>query len=264
MSTTQPTSTPDAKPVNHRRRVLTIWIFLSVIGVIVDIIVFPLINPAGASATANFSYLTNTVFTALAMPVAMFVVTLAVYSIFAFRETAPLDTPVEELEDAPHIQPKASQQVLWLVITGILALATVAWGMFGFYSSTTYNPPNPLVVRVTGQQWLWTFTYPKQGFTSTVLELPAGRPVQFQVTSDDVLHGFAIPQFGVAMDANPGWISDAPIVKPTRLGSYYAHCVELCGVYHTYMWARVYVVKPTKFESWVTANGGHTTSGAAS
>ena len=70
-----------------------------------------------------------------------------------------------------------------------------------------------------------------------MLELPAGVPVKFRVTSDDVLHGFAIPQLGVAMDANPGkWIY-TPVVTPTRLGSYYAHCIELCGLYHTYMWS---------------------------
>ena len=136
--------------------------------------------------------------------------------------------------------------------------------MFGFFTSTTYNPANPLIVKVTGQQWLWTFTYPQQGFTSNVLELPAGRPVEFKVTSDDVLHGFAIPQLGVAMDANPGWISTAPIVKPTRIGSYYAHCVELCGLYHTYMWAKVNVVSKSTFSNWVAANGGHDTGGTAS
>ena len=95
--------------------------------------------------------------------------------------------------------------MIWLVITTILALTTVAWGMFGFFTATTYNPPSPLVVDVTGQQWLWTFHYPKQNITSNVLELPKGQPVQFRVTSLDVLHGFAVPQLGIAMDANPGW-----------------------------------------------------------
>ncbi len=261
---TSPAPAAGAEGVSHIRRVVILWVVASIIGIIVDVIVFPAVNPAPASAVGSFSYLTNTVFTAAAMPVAMFVVVFSGYSVYAFREKRAKDTPVEELEDAPHIQPSNTQQVTWLVITTILALSTVAWGMFGFFSETTNNPSNPLVVNVTGQQWAWTFSYPKQGFTSNVLELPKGVPVKFRVTSDDVLHGFAIPQLGVAMDANPGWWVDAPIVTPNRLGSYYAHCVELCGLYHTFMWSKVYIVPKAKFATWVTASGGHDNGGSAS
>ena len=264
MSTgTQASPPPGAKPASHTRRLLTLWIVLSIIGIIGTLIVFPIINPSGASDAGNFSYLTNTVFTALAMPVAMFVVAMVVYSVWTFREEKPLDTPVEELEDAPHLVPKNSQQIIWLVLTTVLALLTVAWGMFGFYSATTYNPPNPLVVNITGQQWLWTFNYPKSGVSSTELVLPEGRPVKLRVTSDDVLHGFVIPQLGVAMDANPGVVTTAPIVKPTRLGVFYVHCMELCGLYHTYMWSKVDVVTQATFARWI-ASGGHDTGGSVS
>ena len=83
-----------------------------------------------------------------------------------------------------------------------------------------------------------------------------GRPVQFRVTSDDVLHGFVIDGLGVAMDANPGiWVT-APTVTPNKLGNYATRCVELCGLYHTYMWSRVRVVSASNFASWVAANRG--------
>jgi cytochrome c oxidase subunit 2 len=99
--------------------------------------------------------------------------------------------------------------------------------------------------------------------TSDVLYLPQGRPVKFRVTSKDVLHGFVIDALGVAMDANPGWWSTAPIVTATRQGSYYSHCVELCGLYHTYMWSKVIVVSKAGFAAWVTANGGRNNGAAA-
>ncbi len=92
---------------------------------------------------------------------------------------------------------------------------------------------------------------------SHILELPLGRPVEFRVTSDDVLHGFSIDELGVAMDANPGFWVGAPIVTPTRLGTMTARCVELCGLYHTYMWTQVNVVTQADFTAWVTANGGN-------
>ncbi|MGO9957670.1 MAG: cytochrome c oxidase subunit II [Solirubrobacteraceae bacterium] len=253
-----------AKPVSHIRRVLILWVVLSIVGVIADVIIFPLINPTSASAVAGFANTTNVVFTALAMPVAMFVLVFVGYSLYAFREKAPSDTPVDELQDGPPIEASTRQQVSWLAITAVLAFFTVAWGMFGFFQQTAYTPANPLVVNVVGQQWAWTYTYPAQGVTSNVLYLPAGRPVKFQVTSEDVLHGFVIDALGVAMDANPGWWSVAPIVKPTRIGSYYAHCVELCGLYHTFMWSKVDVVSTANFAAWVTANGGHNSGGTAS
>lgn len=257
-------STGGAQPVSHVRRVLILWVVLSVLGVILDVIIFPLVNPTPASATADFANTTNVVFTALAMPVAMFVIAFVGYSLYAFREKPPPDTPVEELEDGPPIEATNRQQIAWIAITAVLAFTTVAWGMFGFYQQTAANPPNPLVVNVVGQQWAWTYTYPAQGVTSNVLYLPAGRPVKFRITSKDVLHGFVIDALGVAMDANPGWWSVAPIVTPTRIGSYYAHCVELCGLYHTFMWSKVYIVPTAKFAAWVSANGGHANGATAS
>jgi cytochrome c oxidase subunit II len=253
-----------APGVSHVRRVLILWVVLSVISVAATVILFPLINPTAASAVSKFANTTNTVFTALAMPVVMFVLAFVFYSLYKFREKPATGTPAEELPDGPNIQASPRQQVAWLAITAVLAFTTVAWGMFGFYKQTTDNPSNPLVVNVTGQQWLWTYSYPAQGVTSSVLYLPTGRPVKFRVTSKDVLHGFVVDALGVAMDANPGWWSVAPIVTPTRIGSYYSHCVELCGLYHTYMWSEVKIVSKANFASWVAANGGHTTGGSAS
>jgi cytochrome c oxidase subunit 2 len=113
------------------------------------------------------------------------------------------------------------------------------------------------VVRVTGQQWLWTYDYPSLGVESNVLELPVGQPVQLRITSNDVLHGFQVDGLGVMMDANPGWWTVAPIVTPTRIGTYATRCVELCGLYHTFMWSPVKVVSSSDFAGWVTANGGN-------
>jgi cytochrome c oxidase subunit 2 len=262
---TQPDTGAPADPgsVSHLRRVLILWIVLSLIGVAATVIIFPLINPTSASAVSSFANTTNVVFTALAMPVVMFVVAFVFYSLFTFREKHATEIPTEELPDGPNIQASPRQQTAWLAITAALAFTTVAWGMFGFYKQTADNPPNPLVVDVVGQQWLWTYSYPAQGVTSDVLYLPQGRPVKFRVTSKDVLHGFVIDALGVAMDANPGWWSTAPIVTATRQGSYYSHCVELCGLYHTYMWSKVIVASKAGFAAWVAANGGRNNGAAA-
>ena len=253
---------PEQDKVHHIRRVLTTWVVLSVVCIALVLVIVPIIRPKSASSVAGFASLTDLVFTVLAIPVALFVWVFLFYSLVVFREKAPVTGRVEDLEDGPPLQPQSWQQIMWLGITGALALFLVGWGMFGFYRQTTDPPPNALVVDVTGQQWTWTYYYPSLGVQSHVLELPLGRPVEFRITSDDVLHGFSIDELGVAMDANPGFWVTAPIVTPTRLGEMTARCVELCGLYHTYMWTPVYVVSPTNFTAWVTASRG--SSGAAS
>ncbi|HYB23711.1 MAG TPA: cytochrome c oxidase subunit II [Solirubrobacteraceae bacterium] len=245
----------------HIRRILRLWLVLSVICIALVFVINPLIAPESASSVAGFANLTDLIFTALAVPVALFVWLFVGYSVVVFRVRAPAGAPVEELEDGPPLQAQPWQQIAWLAVTGFLAIFLVGWGMFGFYKQTTDPPRDPLVVNVTGQQWLWTYSYPSLGVQSNELELPLRRPVEFRVTSLDVLHGFVIDGLGVAMDANPGTWVTAPTVTPTKLGDYATRCVELCGLYHSYMWSRVKVVSSAAFASWVSENGGH--AGAA-
>ena len=248
----------EEKGPSHVRRVLKIWALLSVIGVALVIALGSVVNPTSGSASESFANLTNILFTALAVPVGLFVWVFVGYSVVVFRERRP-SADVDELPDGPPIEAKPSQQIAWLAITGLLAVFLVGWGMFGFYKQTSDPPAKPLVVDVTGQQWTWTFAYPSLGVQSNQLYLPLGRPVEFKVTSDDVLHGFEVDGLGVLMDANPGYWATAPIVTPTRLGDYAVRCDELCGLYHTYMWSPVRVVSATNFTAWVKANGGHQT-----
>jgi cytochrome c oxidase subunit II len=237
----------------HIRRVLLIWVVGSVICIALSLLIVPLISPPAGSSVAGFANLTDLVFTVLAVPVALFVWVFVFYSLIVFRQKTPAGQ-VDQLADGPPLEAKPWQQILWLAVTGTLALFLVGWGMFGFYRQTTDPPADPLVVNVIGQQWLWTYSYPSLGAQSNVLVLPLGRPVQFRVTSDDVLHGFQIDGLGVTMDANPGqWVS-APVITPTRLGNYTVRCVELCGLYHTYMWSRVKVVPAATFTAWAAAN----------
>jgi len=257
MAETSPTPEADAgKPgeVRHVRRVLKIWAVLSVICVAIVILLGAIVNETAHSSDAGFAKLTNVLFTAMAVPVALFVWVFVGYSVVVFRERRRPKQTVEELEDGPPLQASPRQQIAWLVVTGSLAIFLVGWGMVGFYKQTTDPPARPLVVQVTGQQWMWTYNYPSLGVQSNELELPIGRPVQFQVTSDDVLHGFVIDGLAVAMDANPGWWSTAPTVTPNRLGNLATRCVELCGLYHTYMWNPVKVVTDAQFNAWVRAN----------
>ncbi|HEY7417784.1 MAG TPA: cytochrome c oxidase subunit II, partial [Ktedonobacteraceae bacterium] len=200
-------------------------------------------------STDNFTIL---VLTILSIPVAMFVFVFLGYSMIVFR------TKGRPTEDGIYLQPKPSLQISWFGITGALCLFLVIWGLFAFYQETSAATTNPLVIQVTAQQWLWTFYYPQYGVStqSQAIELPVNRPVQFTVTSKDVLHGFSIRALGVRVDANPGELTTTSIVTPTQIGNYTVVCVELCGLYHSYMWSAVNVVDQSSFDTWITSQGG--------
>ncbi len=245
---------PVPRETNHLARVLIIWAVLSIIGMAVAVPLGALILPAGASDLNTTDNFTLVLLTVLAVPVALFVFVFLCYSMIVFRVKG------RPTEDAIPLKPRPGLQVSWMGITGALCLFLVIWGLLSFYQEAVAAPTNPLIVQVTGQQWLWTFHYPQYGTSSQgqVLELPVNRPVEFQVTSKDVLHGFAIRALGIRVDANPGETTNTTVVTPNQIGNYTVVCVELCGLYHSYMWSQVNVVSNSSFNSWIISQGGHT------
>jgi cytochrome c oxidase subunit 2 len=109
-------------------------------------------------------------------------------------------------------------------------------------------------VDVTAQQWLWTFSYPGTGVESRSLVLPVNRPVEFNVTSLDVTHGFWPAALGVQVDANPD-VTTVVRSTPNSLGNFTVRCSQLCGLYHSFMYAGGSVVSPAKFSTWLQSEG---------
>ncbi len=238
----------------HLRRVLTIWVALSLVGVAAAIVLTPLIMPPAASDAATFDRVTVIVFTAAAVPVALFVWVFLGYSLVVFRSRERPESY------APRVLAGPLTQIGWLLTTTALTLFLVVWGLVGIYQQPA-AAQSPLIVDVMGQQWAWTFSYPQYNVKSAQLQLPLNRPVQFRVTSKDVLHGFAIQELGVRADANPGQVMTTPPVTPTRAGAYETgthtlRCVELCGLYHHLMSTTVRVVPEADFTAWIVQQGG--------
>ena len=74
--------------------------------------------------------------------------------------------------------------------------------------------------------------------------------VEVDTVGADVIHSWAVPQFGVKMDAVPGRINHTWF-KATETGTYYGQCSELCGIQHAYMPIKVHAVTPEEFDAWV-------------
>jgi cytochrome c oxidase subunit 2 len=80
--------------------------------------------------------------------------------------------------------------------------------------------------------------------------VPVNKTIRVLTIGDDVIHAFAVPSFGVKIDAIPGRVNETWF-KPTREGVYYGQCSELCGKDHAYMPIAVRVVSEDAFNTWV-------------
>jgi cytochrome c oxidase subunit 2 len=80
--------------------------------------------------------------------------------------------------------------------------------------------------------------------------VPVNKVVHVLVTGADVIHSFAVPSFGIKIDAVPGRINDTWF-KATIQGTFHGQCSELCGKDHSFMPIAVRVVKDSDFTAWV-------------
>jgi len=113
------------------------------------------------------------------------------------------------------------------------------------------NKPPAVLVKVLGLQYAWTFTYP-DGVVSGELHLPIGEDAQLDMTAQDVLHAFWLPEFRIKQDVIPGRQTELRFT-PTLLGEYPVICAELCGAYHGIMATKLYVETPEKYQAWLAA-----------
>jgi cytochrome c oxidase subunit 2 len=125
---------------------------------------------------------------------------------------------------------------------------TIALGLGA--SPENIGKPVPLTVKVMGLQYAWIFTYPETGVTSGELHIPVGQEVQLDITAQDVLHAFWLPEFRLKQDAIPGRETELRFT-PSRVGQYTIVCAELCGAYHGAMGAQLFVKTPEEFQTWL-------------
>ena len=162
-------------------------------------------------------------------------------------------------------------EVAWTVIP-VLILGVIVVPSFRLLFLQLNMPKADVTVKATGKQWFWTYSYPDNGkfeFDSLMLAdkdrkadqprllavdnemvVPVNKVVRVQVIGADVIHAFAVPSFGVKIDAIPGRLNETWF-KATREGMYYGQCSELCGKDHAFMPIAVRVVSQQAFTAWV-------------
>ena len=206
--------------------------------------------------------------------VTLFVLALMIYVVFRFNEKA---NPVPS--KTTH---NALLEVCWTVIP-VLILVVIAIPSFRLLKLQLEVPQDDMTLTVTGNQWRWTYEYPKEngGFTFDSLMLneedrakaiasnkikaaeaprllavdneavvPVGKTVRVQVTASDVIHKFTVPSFGIKIDAIPGRLNETWF-KAEREGIYYGQCSFICGQDHAYMPIAVRVVSQERYAAWL-------------
>lgn len=137
-------------------------------------------------------------------------------------------------------------------------------------------PAPELTIKATGVQWYWNYEYVDTGkaFDSTMLNeearlaeanpqprllgvdnmlvVPVDTTVRVQVTASDVIHAFAVPSFGIKVDAVPGRLNETWF-NARKTGVYYGQCSELCGKDHAFMPIAVRVVTKEEFAAFTAA-----------
>jgi cytochrome c oxidase subunit II len=214
---------------------------------------WPLVSlPTSASDTMDAVRTTLLVFAVAAAPVMALVWAIAWVSIRRWGHGGD-----EPPEPGPSIRNNNRVVISWLVVSSVLTAFLLVWGLVALDKTTSIpTGANPLVVNVTGQQWLWSFDYPQDGGISDAdLVLPVDRPVVFKVTSTDVIHSFWLPEMGIKVDANPAVTTEVS-TTPNRLGTFNVRCAELCGLNHSYMQTTVTVLSKTDYDAWIRSHGG--------
>ena len=169
-------------------------------------------------------------------------------------------------------------EVAWTLIP-VLILLSIAIPSFKYLFFQLNIPKADLTVKATGKQWFWSYSYPDSKFefdslmltdkerqaqlakdpkadvprllsVDNELVVPVNKVVVVQVTGADVIHAFAVPSFGIKIDAIPGRLNETWF-KAEREGVYHGQCSELCGKDHAFMPITVRVVSEQAFTAWL-------------
>ncbi len=197
--------------------------------------------------------------------VSVFVAFLLIWVIIKFRASAN-PTPSK-------VHHNTLLEVAWTLIP-VIILVVIAIPSFKLLYFEAEIPNPDVKIRAIGKQWFWTYEYPgaDAGFTydslglsdedakakneprllgvDNIVVVPVNKVVEIETTGADVIHSWAIPEFGVKMDAVPGKLNHTWF-KATKTGVFYGQCSELCGARHAYMPIEVKVVSDEEYTTWL-------------
>ncbi len=225
-------------------------------------------QPAAAPLKHDAIFFHNVILLPIITVISLFVLALLIWVIVRYNKRAN--------PEPARWAHNTTIEVIWTVVP-VMILMFIA--IFSFRLLFAYHDmPKPyMTVKATGYQWYWGYEYPDQHIdeiTSTILPedeavakgvpyrlaatepmvVPVNQVVRVMVTGADVIHSFALPAFGLKVDAIPGRVNEQWF-KAEKEGVYYGQCSELCGVDHAFMPIEIHVVSQAAFDAWASEHG---------
>ncbi|HEX2044763.1 MAG TPA: cytochrome c oxidase subunit II [Gaiellaceae bacterium] len=186
---------------------------------------------------------------------------VSVYAVWKFR------APPGDTDDGSPIHGHTGLEIVWTVIPVVLVTAIAVYSSVALAQAEDI-PDEHMVVEVSSRQFAWTFTYPDielqegRALSSGELVLPVDEPVEFRITSEDVIHSFWVPEWRMKQDAVRG-ITTRTVVQPTKIGVFPVVCTELCGLGHPTMRSQARVLDESGFRRWVADQRRRAAEGAS-
>lgn len=195
---------------------------------------------------------------------------ILVYSILFYRAAN------DDTSDAPAIRGNMKLEITWTVVP-ILLVAWIAIYSYNIYQRMNILGSLPLAhfhpleapayaetdrsemqsdeqpaeqIEVIAKQWSWSFHYPSHNVTSTELHLAVNQPVRLMLQSEDVVHGFFVPNFRIKQDMMPNRTIEFKFT-PSRIGQYPLYDSQFSGTYFALMNAVVSVDSPEFHQQWL-------------
>jgi cytochrome c oxidase subunit 2 len=145
-------------------------------------------------------------------------------------------------------------EIAWSTPPLILGLIMFVWNVKP-YAEAFIPPANAEEIFVIGKRWMWHLQHSANGIReNNELHVPMGRPFKLTIISQDVIHGFYIPDFRMKRDAMPGQYNTVWF-QATKPGKHHLFCSEYCGTNHSEMGGWVYVMTPEDYNNWVKSGG---------
>jgi cytochrome c oxidase subunit 2 len=220
--------------------------------------------PANTVIQSDIEWFHNVILLPITIAISLLVLALLAYVVYRFNEQAnPLasrnahNTPLE---------------IAWTVLPA-LVLVVIAVPSFRLLSQQLVIPAPDMTLKVTASQWHWNYGYPKSdggfSFDSLIKEdkdlkpgdirllsvdnaayVPVGKTVEVDVVSQDVIHSFSVPSFGIKIDAIPGRLNKTWF-KADHEGVFYGQCSNICGIDHAFMPVEIHVVSQDAYQTWL-------------
>ena len=220
--------------------------------------------PANTPIQADIEWFHNAILLPVTIAISVLVLALLAYVVVRFNE--------QSNPTASRLTHNGPLEIAWTVIPALI-LVVIAVPSFRLLTDQLVIPAPDMTLKVTASQWHWNYGYPKSeggfSFNSLIKEdkdlkpgdirllsvdnaayVPVGKVVEIDVTSQDVIHSFSVPSFGVKIDAIPGRLNKAWF-KAEQEGVFHGQCSNICGIDHAYMPIEVHVVSESAYEAWL-------------